>query len=131
MTDKLRFGFFRFSDPTILFFGSAEALSSFRDALLSLKDRSPLRLEEDQRFISLNNTKLAISLGGVERGLHRTKVHSSTFTWRLSEQDLTAATDKISAVIKSETPSHHYLESVTDDLVVVVSKDEYPETFAP
>lgn len=129
MPDKVRFGFFRFSDPTILFFGNAEALSGLRDALLSLRRKSPLRLEEDKRFISLNNTKLVVSMGGGGRGMHRVGIQSSAFTWQLSEQDLTSAAEKISAVIKSEKPSHHYLDSVTDDLVVIVSKDEYPETF--
>ncbi len=129
--DKVRFGFFpSFSDPTVLFFGTAEALGDLRDAILSLRQQSPLKLDEDSRLIPLNNTTVTVSLSNVERGMHRVDTRASAFTWQLSDEDVTSAAERISAVINRDKPSHHCLDSLPDDFVVVVSKGEYPDTFA-
>ena len=84
MSDRVRFGFFqsfRFDDNTILFFGTAAALAGLRDALLSLRTKSPLTLEDDGRFMSLNNTSITVSLSNDECGMHRVDPHTSGFTW--------------------------------------------------
>lgn len=130
--DKVTFGFFpKFRKPTILFFGSDKPLDALHRVLLSLDKNKNLKLEEDNNFIPLNGIKVALSLAERSRGMRIEDVEQSKFRWTLSKEDAIRNAEKVFAVIKSKEPCHHYLDGPSDDVEVVVSKGEYPDTFVP
>ena len=48
---KVKFGFFPdFNTPTMLFFGTEQALCAMKDVLLSLNDQQEIKLENDSRL---------------------------------------------------------------------------------
>ena len=99
--------------------------------LLSLEKNKSLKLENDNNFIPLNGIKLTLSLAQDSKGMRIENLEKSIFRWNLSTEDGIQMAEKVSSVINGKEPSHHYLDSLSDDVEVVVSKGEYPDTLFP
>lgn len=126
----LRFGYFKdFSDPTFLFFGNRASLEALLDALLSLPLRRSIHIHADSRFASVACEGLTLCLTSVAEGLRRqSNSQSDSFEWRLSSDQALQFAKRVRGVIDAPQPCHDYLETeALDEVVVVVSKDEYPE----
>ena len=128
--EALRYGYFKdFLDPTLLFAGNQNTLEALLDALLSLPVRRSMEINSDSRFRSIAGECLTICLTEKSEGIkHQTHSTPDCFMWSLSGDQVLLFTELIKSVIDSPYPCHCYLETDTlDDVVVVVSKNEYPD----
>lgn len=125
----LRFGYFKdFADPTFMFYGQGASLGALQDALQSLPKQGCIKLDEDSRFARVASERVSLCLTPVSQGFRQRAGASDCFEWRLSGDQAMQFAQLIKGVIDSPQPCHEYLEIGTvDDVVIVVSKDEYPE----
>tara|TARA_R110002124_G_scaffold36007_3_gene116318 strand:- start:1081 stop:1488 length:408 start_codon:yes stop_codon:yes gene_type:complete len=132
--DKVRFGYFSdFSDPTLLFFGSEKALNGMKDLLMSLQEGDVIQLDKDSHFQPIRDTRVMLSLAKMEQEGSITFIEAGKpcLQWHPSKMDIADIIEKLDVVIGSTTPCHHYLDSFSmdDEVVVQVSKGEFPDDF--
>lgn len=124
----VRYGYFAdFADPTFLFIGNKTSLLALKDTLRSLPQRKIIALEDDPAFSSFFNKKLVFRLVDSYEGMRLNE--NDFFEWRLTPEQSIEFSDKVQGVIDNDKPCHDYLDSTRDEAVVIVSKDEYPETW--
>jgi hypothetical protein len=125
--EALRYGYFKdFLDPTFLFSGNRNTLWALFDALLSLPSRHFIEIDRDSRFRSFSGERLTIYLTTKAEGFkHQT--YPDCFKWWLSGDRALLFAQYVKAVIESFQSCHNYLDTGADDVIVVVSKDEYPD----
>lgn len=127
----LKFGYFKeFFDPSFIFYGNRDSLGALQDVLQSLPLKKHIILSNDPKFSSVFNERLCLCLTLVPEGLHY--LGNELFEWRLSVNQIEQFAKLITELIKSPLPGHHYLEvGAASEIVVIVSKDEYPENWLP
>lgn len=124
----VRYGYLAdFADPTFLFIGNKASLLTLKDMLRSLPQRKIIALEDDPAFSSFSDKKLVFRLVDTDEGMRL--IENDLFEWRLTPEQSIKFSDKVQGVLNNDKPCHDYLDSTRDDAVVVVSKDEYPETW--
>lgn len=134
LANPLRYGFFKdFIDPTLLFFGRANSLIALRDILLRLPSQKFIKIEDNTGFSPVANEALSLRLTEVAEGMrYQTTNERDFFEWRLSADQAVHFAEQIQGVIDADHPCHDYLDTSTlDKVVVVVSKDEYPDSWPP
>lgn len=127
---KVKYGFFPdFSTPTMLFFGTRQALCSLKDVLLSLNDQQEIKLENDSRFLSMRGTEILVSITDKKKGgMFNVVKGKPVFKWVVAKKDVESLVGLLSGVIDTEGSGHNYLGGELDDVEVVVSTGEYPDT---
>ena len=122
---------FHYSEPAILFLGDERSLLKLGRFLRELgiaASTRPITLEELAFMRPSRNTKITVRVSEPALGMRRAaETEPASFTWYLSRQTARHFADLIDGVATSVRPSHNYLETdCSDDIVVVVSKGEYP-----
>ena len=116
-----------FADPTFLFAGDQTSLSSLVELLRTLPQKELITLQDIPTFSAFSNEKLLLRLVDTREGMRLTR--ENVFEWCLTKEGISKFSDQIQEVINNEKPCHDYLDSEHDEVVVIVSKDEYPDTW--
>jgi len=131
---ELKFGFFSdFRDPTLLFFGNSAALLVLQAALQTLSQSRRVVLEQTTNFQPVGGEKVTLMLTSDHEGIKFVgNPNRKDFEWRLSTSSATILSKRLRNLVQSDRPSHEYLDlDDGDDVMVVASKDEYPDSFRP
>ena len=128
--EQISIGFFPdFLDPTVLFWGSLEALDQLAAFLrgMARQGKGRIFLNEQNWINPRRGTRIWLEVSQPASGM--TKVPGTAkadFTWRINVSQALKFADLIESLSKSQKPGHHYLDSeVKDEVVVVVSRGEY------
>lgn len=127
--DRMFVGAFPFTDPTVLFWGSAGGLERFAALLRELgrKAASGTVPGELSWVTSIRDTEVRIEVANQSRGMKRLEADRGyLFRWGLSPSDASRFAELVDVVAAARKPGHHYLDSDGgDEFVVVVSRGEY------
>ncbi len=102
----------------------AQLAGIFR-ALSRAEPKTPLSLGQVGLLTENSDTKISIvGSNGSRSGLALT---GSEALWRLSADRMIDFADMLLALAVSDGPGHQYLEADNDAVIVMASKDEYPQ----
>jgi hypothetical protein len=132
---KVKFAYisdFYESEAAIVFAGSAASLNKFATMLLDLahgKQRQNIHSNEIDLFESVRATNIWLEITSLPYGMKRIQKdeNATAFAWGIAPERAALFSELVRAVAESNVPCHHYLDSGwVDEVLVVVSKDEYP-----
>jgi hypothetical protein len=116
-------------DPVVLFAGdraALENLAAFLETLSTSREQAQKVLDEKQVFATKHKLPLKVEITTSPYGMRRKEAH---FEWGISQDIARRFAELTRAVAASDTPCHQYLDSgETDEITVMVSKDEYDES---
>lgn len=128
------FGFSReFAEPTLLFFGNAEAIAQLRSAIASLKAGSSIDFDDPERFLPLHGLKLRLIGAETENRLYTDRLgEHRSIRWCITESKAKAYLSLLDELVACPGGGHQYLDgdSLTD-AAIAVSIDEYPADLRP
>lgn len=126
--EYLRFGYFcDFYEPTFVFLGDENSLGLLRNALLALPSANFFEIGINGGFQSFAGEFLVLRLTERAGGFKYCCLSQPVrFEWCLSEEQASMFAQKIQSVIDAPRPCHDYLDTGLDDVLVLVSKGEYP-----
>lgn len=130
--EQISVGFFAdFHDPTVLFWGSSEALDQLAAFLRSLarQGKGTTSLNEENWISPRRGIRLRLEISQAASGMIKAPgTVEADFTWRITPRQAFNFADLIESLAKSQRPGHHYLDCESkDDVVVVVSRGEYDD----
>ena len=128
--EQISVGFFAdFHDPTVLFWGSPEALDQLATFLRSLarQGKGTTSLNEENWINPRRGIRLRLEISQAASGMIKAPgTAEADFTWRITPRQALNFADQIESLAKSQKPGHHYLDcEAKDEVVVVVSRGEY------
>jgi hypothetical protein len=132
MSRTLHIGFFKhfLGQDTILFSGTAEAMSSFHDVLQDLASgcRGPTQLESLAFAQAHGGISILASRSCQSRGLRPVATNSPTFAWEMRAEDWENVSSLVEP-LRERRAAHQFLDypAVSDVVQVVVSANEYDE----
>jgi hypothetical protein len=107
-------------------------MAILRDALARSANGGPSVVVSDLPDVkSVDGSKLLLKMVGRSTGLRRTS-SELFFDWGLDSEWALDFAEKVDVLSRSDHPDHQYLEIVgTEDAIVEVSSDEYPDSLTP
>lgn len=127
----LRYGFFKDfkGSDLIVFFGSGPDLSVLKTAFRSLAEQQSVKLWGNHacNFMALGKTSVTLQLSAKSE-IVRDNPDSLDFIWKVPLDAIQDIESKLTVLIDSPRPCHQYFEGRPEDTVVIVSKDEYPDS---
>lgn len=132
--DQVTFGylpdFYYDSEPAVVFIGSSEGLTSFRDFLKNIAiemPQYPVCLNKLSFFQAMKDTTVWLSVGGLDCSAKRIQASAGNeIRWVISPNDSIRFSNLINELVESEIASHQYLDCEKNhNLNIIVSKGEY------
>jgi len=120
--------------PVVLFVGdraALENLAAFLEALSTNRQQAQKVLDETQLFATKHTIPLKVKMTNAPCGMKRidSTAEGTRFEWSISKDTARRFAELTRAVAASDKPCHQYLDSgETDEITVMVSKDEYDES---
>src|SRR5262249_19173894 len=120
--------------PVVLFVGdraALENLAAFLEALSTSRGQTQKVLDDKQLFATKHTIPLKVQITNSPCGMRRINSTSEEthFEWSISKDTARQFAELTRAVAASDKPCHQYLDAgETDEITVVVSKDEYDES---
>jgi hypothetical protein len=121
-------------DPVVLFVGdraALENLATFLEALSTSREQAQKVLDDKQLFATKHKIPLKVKMTNSPCGMRRinSTAEETHFEWSISKDTARQFAQLTRAVAASDKPCHQYLDSgETDEITVMVSKDEYDES---
>lgn len=111
--------------PGILISGKDETLELLKDAFIQLycKNRKNINISNLPFVKSINNIQLIAALHNKNIGIRRE--NTNKFIWKLTSSKWLEYAEMISELKKC--PSHQYFDIKSDDLLIIISNEEYKE----
>ena len=133
---KVRYGHFPDfkGDSVVLFVGdrvALENLAAFLEALSISREQGKEVLDNKQLFAPGYEKCVKVQITPSPCGMRRINSTSEEthFEWSISKDSAKRFAELTRAVASSDNPCHQYLDSgETDEITVIVSKDEYDES---
>ena len=130
--EQISVGFFAdFHDPTMLFWGSSDALRRFAGFLRNAGRQGRVRaiLNEENGINPIRGIRIRLEISVRASGMLRASgAAAPDFTWCITATQADKFADLVESLAKSQKPGHHYLDcEARDDIVVVVSMGEYDD----
>ena len=120
-----------FHDPTVLFWGSSEALNQFAAFLRGMahKGKAGVYLNEEEWINPRRGIRIWLDVSQPASGMTKAPdAAEADFVWRITAEQALEFADQIASLSKSQKPGHHYLDcELKDEVVVVVSRGEYDD----
>lgn len=124
---------FKFGDPTILIWGDKSGLTMFSERLrkLSAASNKSIVLNDIPIVRTVHDAKIRLEIVKHRSGMIRSEASpEANFLWSLSPSQASDFADLVTEITKADHACHQYLETENEaEIVVVVSKDEYPDDF--
>ena len=121
-------------DPVVLFVGdrtALENLAAFLEALSTSLEQGKKVLDNTQLFATKHKIPLKVEITNSPCGMRRINSTSEEthFEWSISKDTARRFAELTRAVAAADNPCHQYLDAgETDEITVMVSKDEYDES---
>ena len=130
--EQISIGYFaEFHDPTVLFWGSSEAMYQLAAFLRSMArhGKGKALLNEENWINPRRDIRIWFEVSQAASGMNKAPgTAGADFNWSITERQALEFADLIESLAESQKPGHQYLDCEDkDEFVVVVSRGEYDD----